>query len=440
MALYDIGRDNWDNYRMSYHTYLAWMKNSLSLDANFVIYTETKFAEEIKTMRVEFDPTLERTVIIERPLEELECYKLYHEPLTVLMGSNEFKNKIGFKVPEMEHPLYNIIMFNKLSFIKDAIERNDFNGDYCLWLDAGGLRDDVANYKNIIWPNINSLPQDKITFFSHVDDFDINSNNYEYHSMSQIRYIQGTAFGVPNDMLNMLICEFHNTIDNCISKGYIGSDEKIFDLTYLRIKEYCNLIKCTWRQYFDILRIKSKVVVAKYKEDISWIDNLKSPVIVYNKNISDNKLFDKNLPNIGREGHTFFTYIVEHYDNLPDYIIFLQGYPFDHCNEIINKINNFKYDSDFYPLGHVYIRNNNEIVNRVIFYSKIINVDVIQPIIFISGGQCIVSKKLILKRDKESYLKIIESYQNTNIYDIHYLIEYLFPTILNFNQDLEEYL
>ena len=51
MALYDIGRDNWDNFNLSYNTYLWWMKNTLSLDADFVIYTEDKFVEEITNNR-----------------------------------------------------------------------------------------------------------------------------------------------------------------------------------------------------------------------------------------------------------------------------------------------------------------------------------------------------------------------------------------------------
>ena len=48
MALYDIGRDNWKNFNLSYNTYLWWMKNTLSLDTDFVIFTEEKFSEKIR--------------------------------------------------------------------------------------------------------------------------------------------------------------------------------------------------------------------------------------------------------------------------------------------------------------------------------------------------------------------------------------------------------
>jgi hypothetical protein len=44
------------------------------------------------------------------------------------------------------------------------------------------------------------------------------------------------------------------SIDESINNGYIGSDEKIFDIAYSDNKNIINLIKCGWREYFDILK------------------------------------------------------------------------------------------------------------------------------------------------------------------------------------------
>jgi hypothetical protein len=44
------------------------------------------------------------------------------------------------------------------------------------------------------------------------------------------------------------------------------------------------------------------------------------------------------LTNVGREGHTFFKYIYDNYDNLDDYTIFLQGHPYDHSPDLNNII------------------------------------------------------------------------------------------------------
>jgi hypothetical protein len=75
------------------------------------------------------------------------------------------------------------------------------------------------------------------------------------------------------------------------------------------------------------------LVVARYEEDISWIKTLPtqlySRIYIYNK--GTNAEFDipnsevRTLPNVGREGHTYLTHIVNHYDNLPDITFFVPG-------------------------------------------------------------------------------------------------------------------
>jgi len=77
-----------------------------------------------------------------------------------------------------------------------------------------------------------------------------------------------------------------------------------------------------------------EIVVARYNEDLEWINREpfnRHPIIIYNK--SDNENFVKNLnikkiiqlPNVGREMHTYFYHIIENYDNLADVTIFLPG-------------------------------------------------------------------------------------------------------------------
>ena len=258
MALYDIGRDNWDNWNLSYNTYLWWMKNTLSLDSNFVIYTEEKFKDKIEKNRREFDPDFIKTKIIVKPLQELEYYTEYHDKLDLLMSSEEFKDKSDHNVPESTQPLYNVIMFNKLSFLKDTKDNNYFDSDYFIWADAGGLRENISDYVGQVWPNENKLSEldDKIVFFSHSKDFTIEDN--EFHSLSQIRHIQGTCFFVPKERLDKFVTTFKETVEECIKNGFIGSDEKVLDITYLKDKEDSKLIHCTWREYFNIFKTDSE--------------------------------------------------------------------------------------------------------------------------------------------------------------------------------------
>lgn len=93
--------------------------------------------------------------------------------------------------------------------------------------------------------------------------------------------------------------------------------------------------------------MNADIVVAQYRENIDWLQHLKHNsirnILLYRKYKSsqifrkelnlqniNHKIIAKYLPNTGRESHTYLTYCVEFYDNLPDVIFFLQGNPFAH--------------------------------------------------------------------------------------------------------------
>lgn len=71
-----------------------------------------------------------------------------------------------------------------------------------------------------------------------------------------------------------------------------------------------------------------QIVVARYNENINWLEKFKNITIVYNKGNNDKFINDFNvinLPNFGRESHTFLYHIINNYDNLKEYTIFFQG-------------------------------------------------------------------------------------------------------------------
>lgn len=76
------------------------------------------------------------------------------------------------------------------------------------------------------------------------------------------------------------------------------------------------------------------VVVAKCKENIDWIYDIQHPVIVYDKSMKPEPQFIPR-PNIGREAETLLYYIITHYHNLPDAVIFLQGDPRGQPNQLL---------------------------------------------------------------------------------------------------------
>jgi len=253
-ALFDIGRDKWQNYAQSYHTYQHWMKNILNFENEMVIFTEEKFKDYILENRKKADPNLTKTKIIIQNFEEIESHKKYYDKIKNLMNDEDFKKKIIFKVPEMTQPEYNTVIFNKLYFIKHIIDNKLCNSDLFIWCDAGVLRDEIKEVYTG-FPNLNKINENfsnKITFFSHHTEFDI--PNREHHLLSQYRYIHGGCFFVPNNgTINELIERFDNLVKYYLSNKVIGSEEKILDFCFLDNKDNYNIVKSDWRQYFDLL-------------------------------------------------------------------------------------------------------------------------------------------------------------------------------------------
>lgn len=80
------------------------------------------------------------------------------------------------------------------------------------------------------------------------------------------------------------------------------------------------------------MRDTVKVIIAKYREDISWAEELGYDYIVYDKSESPLPTA-RIMKNIGREAHTYLTHIVTNYSDLADVNVFVQGNPFDHIDD-----------------------------------------------------------------------------------------------------------
>lgn len=164
---------------------------------------------------------------------------------------------------------------------------------------------------------------------------------------------------------------------------------------------------------------KINIVIARYNENADWSKQFKNVIIYNKKNNLDYNCEQRLLPNVGREGHTYFKHIYDNYDNLSDYTIFLQCNPFDHSPNIIDNLNkyiknknldiDFEFLSEFIlecdlsgckhhkglPLKDVYEKLFGKIKGNLKFK-------------FGAGAQFIVSKKCILSRPKEFYYNIIK--------------------------------
>lgn len=80
-----------------------------------------------------------------------------------------------------------------------------------------------------------------------------------------------------------------------------------------------------------------KIIVARYNEDIRWLNTEMNNCIIYNKGDKLNIDNEIILENIGRESETYLHYIITNYNNLPDIVVFTQGRIADHIGK--NDVN-----------------------------------------------------------------------------------------------------
>lgn len=188
-----------------------------------------------------------------------------------------------------------------------------------------------------------------------------------------------------------------------------------------------------------------KIVVSRFNEDIQWTKILPpSDIIIYNKGTPLSGTIP--LPNVGREGHTYFTYIYDNYDNLDNYTVFLQGNPFDHSPKLIKQLIwflihcetmdiNFQYLSEKILTCNInYCRYHRGLPIRWV-YEHIFEKSPIRNLEFQfgSGSQFIVSKRQILKHPKEFYRKIIQLLEHSVNPIEGYVIERLHQVIFGDN-------
>lgn len=194
-------------------------------------------------------------------------------------------------------------------------------------------------------------------------------------------------------------------------------------------------------------RSDTQLIIANYQEDLNWVSRFQHTCFVYRKGNSNfefgNNVLTFDLPNIGREAHTFLHHIVENYDNLGEYNIFLQGNPFDHFKEIERCLNDLPYSLDVckrysegcYGLADDHLDETIAFCNNIRVYPESIDriYFEVHPVkyVFSSGAQYFVNRKNIINKSKKFYYNLL-----TNLkWDSHepWSMERLWPMVFDAN-------
>jgi hypothetical protein len=182
-----------------------------------------------------------------------------------------------------------------------------------------------------------------------------------------------------------------------------------------------------------------QIVVARYNEDVEWTKKYDN-VIIYNKGLPLNGYSNVvELPNVGREGHTYYHHIYTNYDTLDEYTIFLQGNPFDHSPNILEDLKKLDdYNTDYLILCKNILTTNTqncpyhfELPLKSVYETLFGKSHEFKQFDFGSGAQFIASKNCIQKRPREFYKKIVDLL-STSVSPIEgYVIERYHTLIFN---------
>lgn len=177
-----------------------------------------------------------------------------------------------------------------------------------------------------------------------------------------------------------------------------------------------------------------EIVISHFCEKLDWAKPLKSiNKIIYEKgsvkqqncpiyrdDVKVQNLKVIRLPNIGRESHTYLYHIINNYNNLTDYTVFVQGNPLSHCSDLVSIIQKlpeslnqlFEFSNGCYSLCDVCLMERPVEWSRIeVFpkevYEKFFSLEN-DWFLFGSGAQYIVHKKCITNKPLEFYLSLYE--------------------------------
>ena len=388
-------------------------RTPLVLDNNLVVFCSAQILPEIIEFRKKFDPELRKSKFIEFYEHNLDAFHLYH-------GSLAGKTN--------DHLFEEIVTLNKMAFIRDYFSSNYFKSSHAMWIDwnAEFLQDmEGKSIKNLelcaeaqtlftdsqgeVLPEIFVVPQEMAWNFYYL-------NKLEHRD-----YILSGNLKTQKEYFSILLGKYSNQINLCCNVANLAeklTTDKQPDLPIAKFP-----------------RNKLEVVVNHYQHDTSWIDRLLFNVSVYNKNPNEHFLYELNLPNVGFDSIVYFTYIIDNYDNLPEYVAFLQDDPFFHCMDVIQIINNFNFDRDFVPMGTSYYLGGHD-WKMSEDYAEKVGLSFQRPLKMITSCQSIIKRELILKRPKEFYQLLVSTIDKTVKCSDNYAIENLWPTIFSFNEEL----
>ena len=171
---------------------------------------------------------------------------------------------------------------------------------------------------------------------------------------------------------------------------------------------------------------KVEVVIAHYNENLDWLRNINTK---YKLNIITKAGIPYDVPpNRGNEASSYLQFIIQRYDSLPDYTIFVHGHRSDwhHKGNMDEKINSLSFDHPYYNindikaemkenLGLIHIENYQKFSFILPQVEEILGFELkgTTPLLWRPSAQFYVSKDTIRSLPLETYKKLYDLLMTT---------------------------
>jgi hypothetical protein len=248
-CFYDIS--NIEDNKINYKTEDIYFKNAENFILKLPYYLIIFIDDNINSQRIENRilksrlEHLDKTVIIKKKI----CDTYYYSYINKIYEINTQNNLI--QICRNFNPYYLAITYNKLFFVKYAIELNPFNSSHFIWIDFG-----ISYVFNTINSNtlfnelriiMNNIP-DKVRqmSLSYSDNQKVNNqigNKYIGINATSafIRKLAGGLFSGNKENLIIYFDLFKNKIDSLLTNNKYYIDEVIMTMVYLENKELFTL-------------------------------------------------------------------------------------------------------------------------------------------------------------------------------------------------------
>jgi len=256
-AYKDIGRGNWNNnFKVNETIYYEHFNNLAKKCKNLICFLDKKTQNYINN---NFNKNEYLNTKIYDYDEDNTFFKDCYNYEKNIMNSYNYKNLLKHRLTHPEHsiPEYNIVNHNKVIFIKRAMEMFP-EYDYYIWIDFHYMRYKECNEANFYFPyNIDNtyVSNNKISICSFIDESIIpNINIYEIAYYSK-EIIQGSAFIVPKNMVDILLQEYIDQLQYNYNNNIADDDQNIHLAIFIRNRNIYNLIKSNeWGKLFSLIK------------------------------------------------------------------------------------------------------------------------------------------------------------------------------------------